>query len=77
MRKQNSLTKQLTLIVLGAALLAGCGTMQGGSFGKPAQLRCSCGLMAGHAGAHAYNIQDFIKAKQQYELLHEQHARGN
>jgi len=61
--------KKILFFVLGAALLAGCGTMQGG-FGKPAQLRCSCGLTLGHAGAHAGTITDIINAKKQ----HSEHA---
>jgi hypothetical protein len=43
--------------------------MQGG-VGKPSQLRCSCGLAPGHAGAHAGTITDIINAKKQ----HTQHA---
>lgn len=77
MQKQNSLTKRLAMWLLGAATLAGCGSAQSGGFGKPAQLRCACGLAAGHAGAHAYNIGDLIKAKQQRESSLEQNARGN
>jgi hypothetical protein len=64
--------KKILMWILGAALLAGCGTMQGG-FGKPSQLRCSCGLTLGHAGAHAGTITDFINAKKQ----HTQHAGSN
>ena len=59
--------KKILMWILGAALLAGCGTMQSGGFGKPAQLRCSCGLALGHAGAHAGTIIDFINAKKQQE----------
>jgi len=61
--------KKILMWILGAALLAGCGTMQGG-FGKPSQLRCSCGLSLGHAGAHAGTITDIINAKKQ----HSEHA---
>jgi hypothetical protein len=64
--------KKILMWILGAALLAGCGTMQGG-FGKPSQLRCSCGLSLGHAGAHAGTITDIINAKKQ----HTQHAGSN
>jgi hypothetical protein len=46
--------------------------MQGG-VGKPAQLRCSCGLAPGHAGAHASTISDFINAKKQ----HKQYAESD
>jgi hypothetical protein len=65
--------KKILMWILGAALLAGCGTMQSGGFGKPSQLRCSCGLSLGHAGAHAGTITDFINAKKQ----HTQHAGSN
>ena len=65
--------KKILFFVLGAALLAGCGTMQSGGFGKPSQLRCSCGLSLGHAGAHAGTITDIINAKKQ----HTQHAGSN
>jgi len=58
--------KKILMWILGAALLAGCGTMQSGGFGKPAQLRCSCGLAPGHAGT----ITDIINAKKQ----HSEHA---
>ena len=64
--------KKILMWMLGAALLAGCGTMQGG-VGKPAQLRCSCGLAPGHAGAHASTISDFINAKKQ----HKQYAESD
>ena len=62
--------KKILAFILGAAVLAGCGTMQSGGFGKPAQLRCSCGLAPGHAGAHAGTITDIINAKKQ----HSEHA---
>ena len=68
--------KKILMWMLGAALLAGCGTMQGG-FGKPAQLRCSCGLSLGHSGAHAASMRTpsvgaFIEAKK----LQEQYAQS-
>ncbi len=69
--------KKILMLILGAALLTGCGTMQSGGFGRPSQVRCACGLMMGHSGAHAYNISDFIKAKAAHEQLLKNHARGN
>ncbi|MDW8467390.1 MAG: hypothetical protein RML35_14865 [Chloroherpetonaceae bacterium] len=71
MRKHNGIAKRLATLLLGAALLAGCVTTQGG-FVKPSQLRCACGLALGHAGAHAYTISDFIKAKQAHTPQAEQ-----
>jgi hypothetical protein len=67
-RNQSIAMKKILAFILGAAVLAGCGTMQGG-FGKPSQLRCSCGLSLGHTGAHASTISDFINAKKQHEHL--------
>jgi predicted small secreted protein len=49
--------KKLLMWMLGAALLAGCGTMQNGGFGRPSQVRCSCGLSLGHNGAHAASMR--------------------
>ncbi|MCS6988279.1 MAG: hypothetical protein NZM06_02060 [Chloroherpetonaceae bacterium] len=67
--------KRLAIFLLGAMFFAGCATS--GGLGKPSQLRCSCGLPLGHSGAHAYNINDFIKAKQAQRPPLEQSALGN
>lgn len=67
MRKHHGVAGTIAMLLLGAAVLTGCGAMQGIGVGKPAQVRCACGLALGHAGAHAYHISDFLKAKQQQE----------
>jgi predicted small secreted protein len=69
--------KKILMWMLGAALLAGCGTMQSGGFGRPSQVRCSCGLSSGHSGAHAASMRTpsvgaFIEAKK----LQEQYAQS-
>lgn len=63
--------------VLGAALLAGCGTMQSGGFGRPSQVRCACGLPLGHSGAHSASMRmPSVGALIESKKLHERHAQS-